>query len=73
MKIEELKLTKRQLFKIREAVERHGYGEFSGKKFALLTQPVINVFKERLDIVLLTPEQYCKTVKFIKQIGLFNP
>lgn len=70
MKIAELGLTKKQLYKIRAAVDEQGYENWTGKKYALITQPIINMFRERLDIILLTPTQFRKTVKFFKQIGL---
>ena len=68
MKIMKISLTKGQLYKIREFVHKNGYPENCGKHFALMTQPVITEFLERLDIGLLNEKEFNKINKFFRTI-----
>lgn len=73
MKHLELALTKIQIYKIREWVAKNGYPEgcgLKGKYFYLITQPIIKVFEQRLDVMLLTQKQGEKLKKIFQKMKL---
>ena len=71
MKCLRLKLTNKQLYDIRKFVSDNGFPEgcsVNGKHFGLISQPFINDFRERLDIVFLTEKEFNILDKIIKKM-----
>ena len=60
-----IKLTKKQIYQIREFVDKNGYQEGCGKQFCLLTQPIIKDFDEHLDVLLFSDANGLKIYNFI--------
>ncbi len=65
-------ITKKQTYLIREYVAKNGYKEHCGKNFWLIAQPVINDFRERMDILLLTKTDGIKLQRFMRKMGLIK-
>jgi len=67
MKTLRLKLTKKQIYDIREFVSET-YPEGCGKKFWLLAEPFITEFNEKLKIALLTEKEGYEINKVFKKL-----